>query len=485
MEWTYCVLGKSPSTNVFKQIKRNKLINLEDEGHLLKNPKSLTAKAARVIRSDHKLILTGTPVQNKVHEVWATFDWLMPNYLGSDTDFSAEYANVISRGNLPGANPTDIMKSQNKLKQLHQQVLPFILRREKNQVLKELPPKTITDIPCVMTESQRNFYNEISSTNAVQKAFEVIGKVVTENIQTDTRKKSNQSIDNVDNDTLKSFLPLRLICTHPCLVTSRVQVKHIDGDIYQDNSVRYDASGKFIALNDLLRRAQFYEEETTAADNDDSLMCLDGPNGRLISDEVINEFDDEIIEQSFGMTEVSPISKCLIFAQYTQSLDAIEKILFKPHMPSLRYVRLDGRTKQKDRVSIVEAFQFDDNVRCMLLTSKVGSLGLNLQAADTVIFLENDWNPFVDLQAMDRSHRLGQRMHVKVYRLVTSNSIEEKIMAIQRIKIAMSGALVNTENSAMFSMGTDRLLDLFTSADKQSCDDVEKDHGISFRTKSF
>jgi TATA-binding protein-associated factor len=106
--------------------------------------------AARLIRSHHRLILTGTPVQNRVNELWATFDFLMPNFLGSHSHFSKVYGNPIGRGQQPGASAHVIQSSMDKLKLLHQQVLPFILRREKDQVLKELPPKCITDMPCFL-----------------------------------------------------------------------------------------------------------------------------------------------------------------------------------------------------------------------------------------------------------------------------------------------------------------------------------------------
>jgi TATA-binding protein-associated factor len=224
-------------------------------------------------------------------------------------------------------------------------------------------------------------------------------------------------------------------------------------------------SGKLLALNDLLRRARIVKDEITAADNDDSLLYLNDQANMTQADIMAKEDSNpEMFEEGESRANL-PLSKCLIFAQFNQSLDAVENLVFRPLMPSLRYVRLDGKMNPKHRAKIVESFQLDDSIRCMLLTSKIGSLGLNLQAADTVIFLENDWNPFVDLQAMDRSHRIGQHNNVKVYRLITQESVEEKIMAVQKVKIAMSNAIVNTDNSTLFSMGTDRLLDLFTTND--------------------
>mmetsp|Transcript_18972 Transcript_18972/g.39438 ORF Transcript_18972/g.39438 Transcript_18972/m.39438 type:complete len:220 (+) Transcript_18972:2-661(+) len=195
--------------------------------------------------------------------------------------------------------------------------------------------------------------------------------------------------------------------------------------------------------------------------------------------------DDEMIEEDVPHSKNSN-SKCLIFAQFTQSLDVVEKFLLEPHMPSLRYLRLDGSVPMNQRNSIVNCFNQDHNVKVLLLTTKVGGLGLNLTGADKVIFLEPDWNPYVDLQAMDRAHRIGQTKTVNVYRLITSNTIEEKIMQLQRRKKATSDAVVNTENSAMFSMGTDRLLDIFTfsgsgsTAAARTEDDGKSDNALTY-----
>ena len=114
------------------------------------------------------------------------------------------------------------------------------------------------------------------------------------------------------------------------------------------------------------------------------------------------------------------------------------------------------------RAAIVNTFNNDPSIHVLLLTTRVGGLGLNLTGASMVVFLEHDYNPFADLQAMDRAHRIGQLKAVNVYRLVTTGTIEEKIMELQQAKIRMSNAIVNSENSSMYSMGTDRLLDIFT-----------------------
>ena len=120
--------------------------------------------------------------------------------------------------------------------------------------------------------------------------------------------------------------------------------------------------------------------------------------------------------------------RVLIFCQMKQMLDIIETDLFRPLMPSVTYMRLDGTTDANKRHAIVETFNADPSIDCLLLTTHIGGLGLTLTGADTVIFVEHDWNPMKDLQAMDRAHRLGQKKVVNVYRLITKGTLEEKIM---------------------------------------------------------
>ena len=120
--------------------------------------------------------------------------------------------------------------------------------------------------------------------------------------------------------------------------------------------------------------------------------------------------------------------RVLIFCQMKQMIDIIENDLFKQHMPSVTYMRLDGATDANKRHAIVQTFNSDPSIDCLLLTTHVGGLGLTLTGADTVIFVEHDWNPMKDLQAMDRAHRIGQKKVVNVYRLITKGTLEEKIM---------------------------------------------------------
>ncbi|KAL3945300.1 MAG: hypothetical protein SGBAC_000648 [Bacillariaceae sp.] len=449
--WNYCIL---------------------DEGHLLKNPKTLTSRASRRLKSEHKLVLTGTPVQNKVFEVWSTFDFLMPNFLGSASSFSKEFAKPISKGQGIGASATDVATSMDTLKLLHQQVLPFILRREKDQVLQELPPKTITTIKCEMSETQSRMYEDFCSCASAKQSMEDLQRAI------DSMKKSDDplSASHLGSNVLTSFLYLRLLCTYPSLV---------DSDSDQWMATKQDSpalSGKLQALSELLRDAgiQSQMDKLTAADNDTSLLYCDEESGGDLEDLAVESMlePEALDSRQMNATASGKRSKCLIFAQFTKSLDVVEKLLLRRNMGSdVGYVRLDGRVPQDKRSCIVDQFNKDDELRVMLLTTRIGGLGLNL-TADTVIFLEHDWNPHTDLQAMDRAHRIGQKKHVNVYSLVTADSIEENIMKLHEVKLAMSEAIVNTENSTLFSMGTDRLLDIFRfrseAGSKESSADLSK-----------
>jgi len=151
----------------------------------------------------------------------------------------------------------------------------------------------------------------------------------------------------------------------------------------------------------------------------------------------------------------------LIFAQLKSTLDIIENDLIKQTMPSITYLRLDGTVESSKRHQIVTKFNTDPTIDVLLLTTHVGGLGLNLTGADTVVFIEHDWNPQKDLQAMDRAHRIGQTRKVNVYRLITRGTLEEKIMKLQNFKLNIANTIITRENSSLTTMDTEQVLDLF------------------------
>ena len=154
--------------------------------------------------------------------------------------------------------------------------------------------------------------------------------------------------------------------------------------------------------------------------------------------------------------------RALIFCQMKEMLDIVQNDVLKAMLPSVTFLRLDGGVEASRRQDVVDAFNGDPSIDVLLLTTTVGGLGLNLTGADTVIFVEHDWNPQKDMQAMDRAHRIGQRRTVNVYRLVTRATLEEKILNLQRFKLDVASTVVNQQNAGLATMQTDQILDLFS-----------------------
>jgi TATA-binding protein-associated factor len=152
--------------------------------------------------------------------------------------------------------------------------------------------------------------------------------------------------------------------------------------------------------------------------------------------------------------------RALIFCQLKAMLDIVEKDLLRTHLPTVTYLRLDGSVPATQRHSIVARFNADPSIDVLLLTTQVGGLGLNLTGADTVIFVEHDWNPMKDLQAMDRAHRIGQKKVVNVYRLITRSTVEEKIMGLQKFKLLTANTIISTENTSLKTMATDQVIQI-------------------------
>lgn len=311
-----------------------------------------------------------------MHEIWATFDFLMPHFLGPESNFIKEFAKPITNGQKLEASASEMNRGTDCLKILHQQVLPFVLRREKHQVIRELPPKIITNIPCVLSSQQEFLYKQVMDRCETKAALEIVDMTISNSadlVEDDAQQKLGSNV-------LASLLQLRLICTHPTL-NSLFEFKKQTA--MSMSTSRLDSSGKLMALNDLLRHSGLAGPEITAADNDASGFLLATSNQLIDSDNEDDLFVDEgciddNIDQDVGGHTPAEQSKCLIFAQFTQSLDIVEKYLFEPHMPSLEYLRLDGSVPSNQRSAIVDRFNEEASIKVLLLTTKVGGLGLNL-----------------------------------------------------------------------------------------------------------
>lgn len=341
-----------------------------DEAQNIKNPLATTTKAAKALRARRRVALTGTPTENRPMELWSIMDFLMPGYLGSYEFFRTN----IERPILEGGTSVEVAQL------LNAKTRPFILRRLKADVEKELPPKMESVLHVEMTPSQKHIYTQIL--NEVRpKVFEAISK---------------KGIQGASVSILAALLRLRQVCNHPNSIDAFSEVPGFD-------------SGKFNLLKDLTQEAL--------------------ESGR----------------------------KILLFSQFRGMLSIIRTWLDEM---GTEYLYLDGATR--NRQELIDKFSQDDSVRLFLISLKAGGAGLNLMAADTVIIYDPWWNPAVESQAVDRAHRIGQTKTVSVYRLVTEDSVEQKIMALKAKKSKIVDALINENGLSTVKLTKGDLESLFS-----------------------
>lgn len=420
---------------------------LLDEGHVICSAKTKTTRAVKQIRAQHRLILSGTPIQNNVLELWSLFDFLMPGFLGTDQSFHERFARPVlaCRSGKPSAAEKEAATLA--LEALHKQIVPFLLRRLKEDVLHDLPPKIIQDVECELSDVQKTLYDEFVQSQArrdMEAALE----------RGDVRDEAKEA-EPVQQHVFQTLQYLRKLANHPSLVLDPkvpAQKKLLDQVQAQRGTLAgLSHAPKLQALRQLLMDCGIGMEAPT---NDAALVGAD--TGASVSQH-----------------------RVLVFCQMKQMLDVIEKELFQTLMPSVTYLRLDGSVSSDKRHGIVQTFNADPSIDVLLLTTSVGGLGLTLTGADTVIFVEHDWNPMKDLQAMDRAHRLGQKKVVNVYRLITRNTLEAKIMGLQQFKLNIANSVVTQQNKSMEQMDTDRILDLFGPAPAPTNTEVKSTRGIS------
>ncbi|KUL90479.1 hypothetical protein ZTR_00231 [Talaromyces verruculosus] len=396
INWNYCVL---------------------DEGHLIKNPKAKITLAVKQLISNHRLILSGTPIQNNVLELWSLFDFLMPGFLGTEKVFLDRFAKPIAASRFSKSSSKEQEAGALAIEALHKQVLPFLLRRLKEEVLNDLPPKILQNYYCDPSDLQRKLFEDFSKKE-----------------QKDLQSKMGSTEKSAKEHIFQALQYMRRLCNSPALVIKEGHKQYDDVQKYLStkNSHIRDISHapKLTALRDLL------------------VDC-----GIGVDPNTEGELDT-------GASYVSP-HRALVFCQMKEMLDIVQEDVLKKMLPSVQYLRLDGSVEATKRQNIVNQFNTDPSYDVLLLTTSVGGLGLNLTGADTVIFVEHDWNPQKDIQAMDRAHRIGQKKVVNVYRLITRGTLEEKILSLQRFKIDVASTVVNQQNAGLNTMDTDQLLDLF------------------------
>ena len=323
-----------------------------DESQVIKNPESKTYKAILTLDSEHKIALTGTPIENSLTDLWAQLNFLNKGLLGSQQYFVNEYVNPIEKS-----------KDEQKQGKLQTLISPFILRRKKEEVATELPPVTEQVIYCDMTEKQKSIYESEKS---------MIRNHLLQNIEAVGIEKSAIQI-------LKALNRMRLLSNHPVLAMND----------YEGDSGKYD---------EITRRIE------------------------------------SIIEGGH---------KVLIFSFYVMHLNLIQKFMDEKKW---KYSKLIGQMNEKERKKEIDKFCSDTDNHIFLISLKAGGLGLNLTAADYVFILDPWWNPAVEDQAVSRAHRIGQEKNVFVYRFISKETIEEKILLLQDRKSELAETFINTNN---------------------------------------
>lgn len=359
--------------------KEKFLVGVLDEAHLIKNEKSKLSKNIKMLNIQHKLALTGTPIQNNLLELWSIFDFLMPNYLGTRDEFKKSFARLFNLNLINiDIEKMDLNDDQTKdLQLLHQKVLPFIMRRLKDQVLKDLPEKIIQDYYCELTDVQKKVYKQFEDSD-----LQVLEKTIT-TLETSTNNDDNQEKKKIP--LLQSLICMRKVCNHPYLIGNKY-FKTLTAEEEKDIK-QFENSGKLRGLKTLFEQLGFESEE----DNYDNT------------------------------------NKILIFTRFLDTISLLESFI-RTTFPTVKYVKIDGQIDSNARYSIIDKFFNDYDIKVMILTTKVGGLGLNLSCANIVVMFDHDFNPMNDLQAIERAHRLGQKKVVNVFRFIMKDTLEERIM---------------------------------------------------------
>jgi len=382
-----------------------------DEAHIIKNPKTKLYQNIKKINAERRIILTGTPIQNNVMELWSLFNFLMPGFLGTENDFEIKFHKKIYT-NIKKLNLEEKLQEnifQSSLNDIRKRIKPFILRRLKQDVLKELPDKIIQDYICEMTQVQKELYaywdNIYSSIGVANKDDKSKESSSSNKKQSAVNTKKAAKKDHPSQPVLKIIDSMRKICNYPGLLlnTSASNGKEAQQKLenYKDKISDFNCSGKLKALEDILVSFNFTSVSSEIINNVSSK-----PSNNLISglSSAANAESNQLSE-----------NKILIFSQYKAMLQIIKSFL-ETNFKSLKVKILSSEMKEITRFDVVNSFNSDPEINILLLTTSIGGLGLSLTAANIVIMYDHDWNPMRDLQAMDRAHRLGQKKTVEVFR---------------------------------------------------------------------
>ncbi|XP_014231795.1 DNA excision repair protein ERCC-6-like [Trichogramma pretiosum] len=398
-----------------------------DEGHKIRNPEAKASKVVKRFLTPHRLLLTGSPMQNSLKELWSLFDFILPGKLGTLPAFMEHCAGPITRGGYANASRLQEITAFQVATMLKEAITPYMLRRTKYDVQHHinLPTKNEQVLFCSLTEEQRELYEAHLRSEDVS--------MILHQKRGDGQYRARM---------LVALTALRKICNHPDLYLYDDGNDAIEEDVEEDelqvdenaseNFGHWKRSGKMTVVRSLLK-----------------------------------------IWKKQG-------HRALLFTQSRQMLYVLESLILKENYT---YLRMDGTTPMSQRQSVISKFNNDENYFIFLLTTRVGGLGVNLTGANRVIIYDPDWNPATDAQARERSWRIGQDKDVTIYRLITAGTIEEKMYHRQVFKILLSNRVLEDPRQRRL-FHTSELTELFNlnvplNGDKSESDKLFRSSKVS------
>ncbi|NXH14594.1 SMRCD regulator, partial [Bucco capensis] len=392
-----CAISNSDDRGLFRKLKLNYAIF--DEGHMLKNMSSVRYRHLMTIDAKNRLLLTGTPVQNNLLELMSLLNFVMPRMFSSRTReiqrmFSSKAKSVEEQS----------IYEKERIAHAKQIIKPFILRRVKDEVLKQLPPKKDLVELCAMSEKQEQLYCDLL--NKLKKTI-----------------KSNEKNTDMGN----VMMQLRKMANHPLLHRQH----YTTAKLKKMSMLMLKEPSHCNADPDLV-----FEDMAVMTDFELHLLCQEYPHindFKLDMDQILDSGKFRALERILSDLKEAG-DRVVLFSQFTMMLDILE--VFLKHR-QYTYVRLDGRTQISERIHLIDQFNTDSGIFVFLLSTKAGGLGINLTSANAVVIHDIDCNPYNDKQAEDRCHRVGQTREVKVIKLISKGTIEESMLKISQQKLQL------------------------------------------------
>lgn len=370
-----------------------------DEGHIIKNPNTQRATSLREIPSAHRIIVSGTPIQNNLKEMWALFDFCCPELLGDKKDFKARYEDLILHANDKRATQRQKWIGSKAAQELRERIQPYFLRRLKSEVfpqsgdssLRKLAKKDDIIVWLKLTACQRQLYTAFLN--------------------------SETAHSSVEGSALAALTVLKKICDHPGLLTKRAADDIAEGmesmikgaGVTEEEEIHAEVAAAEEMAASLASMSELENGEKKHGNASCKIVFLMALLDKLIAED----------------------HRVLVFSQTRKMLNIIQE---EVRSKGYDFLRIDGTTKASDREKFVNEFQAYNKIPIFLLTSQVGGLGITLTGADRVVIVDPAWNPSTDNQSVDRAYRIGQLRNVLVYRLITCGTIEEKIYRKQVFK---------------------------------------------------